>query len=157
MRIGHGHRNLRRLAMVKTKITYEGDLRTTAHHGPSGAEFQTDAPVDNNGKGESFSPTDLVGVALGSCILTVMGIVAARIGVDLTGATANVEKSMVADPKRRIGTLEVHVTIPGAVSEIDRKKLERAAKTCPVHKSLHPDIHAPINFVWGASLIDPEL
>jgi len=105
--------------MVKTKITYEGELRTTAHHGPSGAEFVTDAPVDNHGKGESFSPTDLMGVALGSCVLSVMGIVANRIGVDLSGET-------------------------------DRKKLERAAKTCPVHKSLHPDIDAPINFEWSA-------
>lgn len=134
--------------MVKTTLTYEGGLRTTAQHGPSGAEFQTDAPVDNNGKGESFSPTDLVGVALGSCILTVMGIVADRIGVDLTGATAEVEKSMVADPKRRIGELVVRLNLPGGVSEKDRKKLERAALTCPVHKSLHPDIVAPISFDW---------
>jgi putative redox protein len=134
--------------MVKTKITYEGGLRTTTHHGPSGAEFQTDAPVDNNGKGESFSPTDLVGVALGSCILTVMGIVADRMDVDLTGATADVEKTMVTDPIRRIGALKVRVTIPVVVRETDRKKLERAAKTCPVHKSLHPDIDAPIAFEW---------
>lgn len=136
--------------MVKTKITYEGGLRTTTHHGPSGAEFQTDAPVDNNGKGESFSPTDLVGVALGSCILTVMGIVADRMDVDLTGATADVEKSMVADPIRRIGKLDVRLTLPGGISEKHRKKLERSARTCPVHKSLHPDIEAPISFRWGA-------
>lgn len=136
--------------MVKTTITYQGGLRTSAQHGPSGAEFHTDAPVDNNGKGESFSPTDLVGVALGSCVLTVMGIVADRIGVDLSGATANVEKSMVADPKRRIGELNVKLKLPGGISERDRKKLERAALTCPVHKSLHPDIDAPIIFVWGA-------
>jgi len=135
--------------MVKTTITYQGGLRTCAHHGPSGAEFQTDAPVDNNGKGESFSPTDLVGVALGSCILTVMGIVADRIGVDLSGSTANVEKSMVADPKRRIGELKLQLNLPGTVSEKDRKKLERAALTCPVHQSLHPDVKLPISFEWG--------
>ena len=136
--------------MVKTTITYQGGLRTAAQHGPSGAEFQTDAPVDNNGKGESFSPTDLVGAALGSCILTIMGIVAERMGVDLAGARATVEKTMVADPKRRIGALTVHLSLPADVSETDRKKLERAALTCPVHQSLHPDINAPIEFGWGA-------
>jgi putative redox protein len=135
--------------MVKTTITYEGGLRTTTHHGLSGAEFQTDAPVDNNGKGESFSPTDLVGVALGSCILTVMGIVADRMDVDLTGATADVEKTMVTDPIRRIGKLDVRLTLPGGISDKHRKKLERAARTCPVHKSLHPEIDAPIEFGWG--------
>jgi putative redox protein len=135
--------------MVKTTITYQGGLRTAAQHGPSGAAFQTDAPVDNNGKGESFSPTDLVGAALGSCILTIMGIVAERMGVDLTGATASVEKSMVAEPKRRIGALKAHIIVPAKVSESDQRKLERAALTCPVHQSLHPDIHAPITFEWG--------
>lgn len=138
--------------MVETIVTYQGGLRTAARHGPSAAEIHTDAPVDNNGQGESFSPTDLVGAALGSCILTIMGIVADRIGVDLSGATANVEKSMVADPKRRIGALRVHLSLPAGVSDTDRKKLERGALTCPVHQSLHPDIDAPIVFEWGARL-----
>ena len=135
--------------MVKTTLTYQGELRTAAKHGPSGAEFHTDAPVDNNGKGESFSPTDLVGTALGSCLLTIMGIVADRIDVDLSGATANVEKSMVADPKRRIGELKVTIKLPGGISEANQKKLERAALTCPVHQSLHPDVKLPIAFEWG--------
>ena len=135
--------------MVKTTITYQGGLRTAAQHGPSGAKFHTDAPVDNNGKGESFSPTDLVGTALGSCILTMMGIVAERMGVDLSGAAANVEKTMVADPKRRIGELKLHVTLPVNLPEKDQRKLEHIALTCPVHKSLHPDIKLPITFEWG--------
>ena len=135
--------------MVKTTLIYEGGLRTAARHGPSGAEFHTDAPVDNNGKGESFSPTDLVGTALGSCILTMMGMFAARIGVDFSGASASVEKSMVADPKRRIGELRVHVIVPTHVLDADQKKLEKIALTCPVHKSLHPDVKLPITFEWG--------
>lgn len=135
--------------MVKTKITYQGGLRTAAHHGPSGSEFLTDAPVDNNGKGESFSPTDLVGTALGSCILTVMGIAAERMGLDMSGAEATVEKSMVADPKRRIGELKVNIHMPSGLSEKDRQRLERIALSCPVHQSLHPDIKLPITFVWG--------
>ena len=136
--------------MVKINIEYQSNLRCGATHGPSGTRLYTDAPVDNNGKGESFSPTDLVGTALGSCILTVMGIVAERIGVDMAGASAEVEKIMIVDPKRRIGELKLRISVPGPVSEKDRKKLERTALSCPVHKSLHPDIKMPITFVWDA-------
>lgn len=135
--------------MVKTTVTYQGGLRTAAKHGPSGAAFHTDAPVDNNGKGESFSPTDLVGTALSSCMLTIMGIAADRLGVDLTDATARVEKTMVANPKRRIGALKVHIIVPATVSDKDQKTLERAALTCPVHQSLHPDIELPVTFEWA--------
>ena len=135
--------------MVKTTVTYQGELRTAAEHGPSGTQLLTDAPVDNNGKGQSFSPTDLVGTALGSCILTMMGIVAERIGVDLSKAVANVEKIMVAAPTRRIGELKVHIVVPNKVSEKDQIKLEHVALTCPVHQSLHPDIKLPITFEWG--------
>lgn len=135
--------------MVKSTITYEGELACVAEHGPSGATFNTDAPVDNNGRGLNFSPTDLVGAALGSCILTVMGILARRLEVDMTGASANVEKEMVADPVRRIGELRVKVTMPAGISPENQKKLERAAHTCPVHKSLHPDVKMPIEFDWG--------
>lgn len=135
--------------MVKTTITYQGGLRTEAQHGPSGAQFHTDAPVDNNGKGQSFSPTDLVGTALGSCILTVMGIFAERIGVDLSNAVANVEKTMVADPTRRIGALEVQIIVPNEVSEEDREKLEHVARTCPVYESLNSEIKMPITFEWS--------
>lgn len=136
--------------MVKSTITYEGELRCTAEHGPSGTAIHTDAPKDNHGKGESFSPTDLVATALGSCILSVMGILARRLDVDLTGATASVEKEMVKDPARRIGRLTVKIHVPGPVSEEHQKMFERAALTCPVHKSLHPDVQMPITFDWAS-------
>ena len=135
--------------MVKSRVTYQGDLRCEATHEPSGSRIHTDAPKDNQGKGESFSPTDLVATALGSCILTVMGIVADRRGIDLSGAYAEVDKHMIADPVRRIGRLNVQIVVPGSVTPEDQKILERAAHTCPVHKSLHPDIDTPIVFEWG--------
>jgi len=134
--------------MVQIDVRYEGGLHTVAVHGPSRAELTTDAPVDNHGRGESFSPTDLVATALGTCMLTVMGIVAERHGWSLEGATARVEKSMVADPVRRIGTLEVVLRMPGGLPEEARRTLERTAHTCPVHKSLHPDIEVPLRFDW---------
>ena len=101
--------------MVQTIVTYTGELGCTAAHGPSGRTLQTDAPKDNNGKGESFSPTDLVATALGTCMLTVMGIAARRLGVDMTGAKATVDKGMVADPLRRIGRLSVQIRIPAGI------------------------------------------
>lgn len=97
--------------MVKTITMYEGGLRCSMVHEPSGAQFSTDAPVDNNGKGESFSPTDLVGAALAGCMSTIMGIVAARKGIKLEGMTVEVGKHMNADP-RRIGKLEVVISVP---------------------------------------------
>lgn len=135
--------------MVSISLTYEGDLHCEAVHDPSGAVLTTDAPKDNQGRGESFSPTDLVATALGGCILTVMGILARRLEVDISGATAHVEKIMATTPPRRIGDLRVKVQMPAGISEETRKKLERAAHTCPVHKSLHTDINAPIEFSWG--------
>ena len=135
--------------MVTTTITYDGALNCTAVHGPSSASINTDAPKDNHGKGENFSPTDLVASALGSCILTVMGILAKRLEIDIAGATATVEKEMASAPERRIGALRVLVRVPHNISEDDRVKFERAAHTCPVHKSLHPDIEMPIDFEWG--------
>ena len=135
--------------MVQSTITYLGDLHCSAVHGPSGTSLDTDAPKDNQGRGESFSPTDLVSAALGTCILTVMGITARRLGVDMSGASASVDKTMVADPARRIGELSVRIAVPTAVSTEDQAKLERAALTCPVHKSLHPDVQMPITFEWG--------
>lgn len=136
--------------MVKIRAVYEGGLRCRATHGPSNATFPTDAPVDNHGKGESFSPTDLVATALGTCMLTTMGIVADRHGWDLTGATVDVEKGMVADPTRRIGRLAVVLRIPTELDERARQTLENAALTCPVHKSLRPEVEMPIEFAWGA-------
>ncbi len=137
---------------VEINIVYEGQLRCAATHGPSGATLATDAPVDNHGKGESFSPTDLVATALGACVMTIMGIVAERNQIDLAGTRIRVTKEMVQQPTRRIGRLPVTVTIPAdkaaKVIDADRTKLETAARHCPVHQSLHPDIDSPIEFVW---------
>src|SRR5579871_4224192 len=135
--------------MVSIALEYQGDLHCKAVHGPSGTELTTDAPKDNQGLGESFSPTDLVATALGSCMLTVMGIMARTLGVDITSAKAHVEKEMANAPVRRIGKLTVTLTMPAGISDENKVKLERAAHTCPVHKSLHPDVQMPIEFVWG--------
>ncbi len=135
--------------MVSIQFEYQGDLHCKAVHGPSGTELQTDAPKDNQGRGESFSPTDLVATALGTCVLTTMGILARTLSLDITGATATVEKEMTTSPPRRIASLALEVHIPQALSADDKLKLERAAHTCPVHRSLHPDVKAPITFTWG--------
>ena len=135
--------------MVRIEMVYEGDLHCRAVHGPSGTALSTDAPKDNQGRGESFSPTDLVATALGTCILTTMGIQARPLGLNIDGATASVEKEMTAEGPRRIARLAVRVNVPHALGETDRLKLERAAHTCPVHRSLHPDVQAPIDFTWG--------
>lgn len=135
--------------MVTIQTRYQGELRTQATHGPSQTVLVTDAPVDNQGKGESFSPTDLVATALGTCMLTTMGIVAKRHGWALEGATATVEKHMVADPERRIGMLTVAIRVPGIFGEKERTILERTALTCPVHKSLSPKVEIPVTFQWG--------
>lgn len=134
--------------MVQIELSYEGDLRVKAVHGPSGTTLVTDAPVDNHGKGESFSPTDLVATALGACIITIMGIVAERHKIDLRGTKITVKKHMVNEPFRRIGSLDVHLKIPNVKEERDRKMLEKAASTCPVHRSLHPDVKQEISFEW---------
>lgn len=127
---------------VEIEMVYQGDLRCHATHGPSKNTVITDAPVDNGGKGAAFSPTDLVATATGACMLTIMGLVAQRNGMDLNGTCVHVVKDMVADPVRRIGTLTVKITLPvgRSFSADDRAKLERAAKTCPVKQSLHPDV-----------------
>lgn len=137
---------------VEINIEYEGQLRCRAEHGPSHAQLTTDAPLDNHGKGESFSPTDLVATGLGACVMTVMGIIAERHKMDITGTRVHVTKNMIQEPVRRIGELLVTVTIPAgkaaALSAADRSRLETAAKHCPVHQSLHPDIKAPIEIVY---------
>jgi len=135
--------------MVSIQFEYQGDLHCKAVHGPSGKELETDAPVDNQGRGESFSPTDLVATALGSCMLTIMGILARTLNIDIDGATATVGKEMTATLPRRISRLAVKIHVPKALSAEDREKFIRAAHTCPVHKSLHPDIEIPIEFTWG--------
>jgi putative redox protein len=134
--------------MVSIQLKYEGDLHCTATHGPSGTVLATDAPKDNHGRGESFSPTDLVATALGSCMLTIMGIQARTLGINLDGAIATVEKEMTATLPRRIARLAVRIHVPRPISMVNREKLMRAAHTCPVHKSLHPDIEIPIEFTW---------
>jgi putative redox protein len=133
--------------MVTINATYQGDLCCTAVHGPSSAQLQTDAPKDNEGLGRFFSPTDLVATALATCILTTMGIVARRRGIDLKGASAVVEKHMNATP-RRIGRLPVVLKVGGTYTDEQKQVLEHAAHHCPVHKSLHPDIDASITFEW---------
>jgi putative redox protein len=134
--------------MVAIQLEYQGDLHCKAVHTPSGTELSTDAPKDNQGRGESFSPTDLVATALGSCILTIMGILARTLNIDIAGTTATVEKEMTTTPPRMIKSLSVKIHVPHSVSPENKQKLERAAHTCPVHKSLHPDIEAPIEFTW---------
>jgi len=130
------------------KVAYKGDLRTECMH-ESGTVIETDAPKDNQGKGECFSPTDLFAVSLASCMLTLMGMQAKKLGIDLKGASAEVEKEMVSSPMRRVGKLIVRFRIPVAPNPEARAKLEQAALTCPVHASLHPDIRQEIDFVWG--------
>jgi len=132
--------------MVKTTIEYEGGLRCVATHGPSGKQLGTDAPVDNHGRGESFSPTDLVAVALGTCMATVMGIYAQHKGIDLRGMKVEVTKEMSQTSPRRIARLASVIWFPAGVEEDALKNLERAALTCPVHQSLHPDIEKPVEF-----------
>src|SRR3954451_11522980 len=110
--------------MVEISTTYQGQLRCTAVHGPSGNQLTTDAPKDNMGKGEAFSPTDLVATALATCVLTTMGIVAQRNNLDMTGATAKVTKEMVTTPPRRIGRLALTVRMPVKLSEEDQRRLE---------------------------------
>ena len=135
--------------MVEIQIAYQGNLRCSARHVDSGVTLLTDAPKDNMGNGESFSPTDLVATALGTCMLTIMGIAAQRMEVDLSGATAVVTKEMSQAPIRRIARLAVTLRVPARLTEEQRQKLQNAAMTCPVHKSLHPDVQTPINFQWA--------
>ncbi|MCB2047730.1 MAG: OsmC family protein [Novosphingobium sp.] len=134
--------------MVAITLAYLGDLHCEAVHGPSRTVLATDAPADNGGKAESFSPTDLVATALGTCVLTVMGLKAKAMGVDIAGMTATVEKEMAAAP-RRIGKLATKIHGPGGLSDEACKQLEQAARTCPVHQSLSAEMERPIEFVWG--------
>ena len=133
---------------MTSKVTYLGDLRTESTHLKSGDSFFTDAPTDNNGKGEAFSPTDTVATGLASCMITVMGIKARDMGVDMTGTTAHVTKTMASEP-RRISKIEVVLEFPFEADDKTRKILERIANTCPVHYSLHPDIEKDITFNWN--------
>jgi len=129
-------------------IEYTGDLRTTVLHEPSGTVIQTDAPTDNQGKGECFSPTDLCATALGSCIITTIGIKGLQKGWDITGSKVKVEKIMSSDTPRRIGQLNVEVRIPDRFSDQDKKHMVNIAHACPVHQSLHPDVLLNVSLDW---------
>jgi uncharacterized OsmC-like protein len=134
---------------MTSKVVYEGDLRTTATHIKSGTVIETDAPLDNQGKGERFSPTDLVATALATCMVTIMGIAARTHSIDIVGVTCDIEKIMASDP-RRIGEIKVQVSFPdpGRYSDKEKKILEHAALTCPVFLSLHPDLKKTVSFNW---------
>ena len=134
--------------MVEIEIDYQGELRCHGVHGPSGCELSTDAPADNQGKGESFSPTDLVATALGTCVGTIMGIYAERHGLDLRGMKIIVEKHMSEDAPRRIMRLPVTIDVPIALDEKHRTAIENAAHNCPVHHSIRADIDAPLMFSY---------
>lgn len=138
--------------MVEIEIAYRGQLRCTAKHGPSGMTLMTDPPVDNKGRGEAFSPTDLVATALGTCMLTLMGMRAEERSCSLDGAGVIVRKHMTTSGPRRIATLEVSVSVPRGddLSDADRQVLEHAAHTCPVRLSILDAIHVPVTFTWGS-------
>lgn len=133
---------------VEIKGKYLGDLRVELTHGPSGSVLETDAPKDNQGKGSRFSPTDLVCAALASCMITIMGIVARRDGINLEGLTFRAEKHMNQNP-RRIGKIVIEFNMPRGLTSEQKKKLENAAHTCPVHHSLLPEIEKDIKFVYS--------
>ncbi len=135
---------------VEMTIAYEGQLLCRATHGPSGTVLCTDAPLDNGGRATSFSPTDLMVTAVGTCILTIMGLIAQQHNLDLRGTTMRVVKEMIAEPVRRIGALQIAITLPKglALSADDRACLERAAQTCPAKQSLHPDVAVTVTYEY---------
>ena len=133
--------------MATSKVTYLGYLRTSSIHLQSGSEIISDAPIDNNGKGEAFSPTDTVANGLASCMFTMMGIKARDMEIDLSGSTAEVAKIMAVDP-RRISEIHVTFNFNALVDEKSKTILERIGNTCPVHYSLHPDIKKVIVYNW---------
>lgn len=134
--------------MITSKVTYLGNLRTSSVHIKSGSEILSDAPVDNNGRGETFSPTDMVANALAACMITIMGIKAADLDIELTGSTAEVTKIMQQEP-RKIAKIEVVLNMQSNNTDAkNRTILERSAMTCPVFLSLHPDIDKSIRFIW---------
>ena len=133
--------------MSTSKITYKNNLRTEAQHIASGQKIITDAPLDNNGKGEAFSPTDLVATALASCMITIMAIAAEKNGINISETSASVKKIMGTNP-RTISDIVVEIKMSKDLALKDRKRLEKAALACPVHKSLHPDMNKEITFSY---------
>ena len=134
--------------MVKTTIQFAGKLKSTLTHGPSGVQINTAAPIDNNGDGSSFSPTDLMASAALSCVMTIMGIAANKKGIDLQGMSGSVEKHMLSNP-RRIGKLVIEITIPLLIENDDKKVIETAGLNCPVFKSIHPDLEKIVTFNYS--------
>jgi len=132
--------------MVRIDIVYEGELHTEARHEPSGARVVTDAPVDNRGRGEAFSPTDLLAAALGACMTTIMGITARDRGWSIEGARVRVEKHMVQAPVRRVGRLRVELSLPRSLDAEQLAVLESAARGCPVCRSLSPEVELDVEF-----------
>jgi putative redox protein len=142
---------------MTSTVIYEGELRTVARHNASGTQIETDAPVDNQGKGERFSPTDLVATALGTCMLTIMGMKARDLEVNLKGTRIEIQKIMKADPRRISGiSLTFHLPSGLHLSEKNRIILQRAAETCPVMYSIHPDIDVQLYFNWQ-TVAEPSL
>jgi len=141
--------------MVRIDLEYEGGLHTRARHAPSGAELATDAPVDNHGKGESFSPTDLLATSLGTCMVTVMGIAADKEGIELDGTKLVVQKSMTTAAPRKVARLEVELVVSSerarAIPAVMRERLEAIGERCPVRLSLSPEIEVVTRYVWGSS------
>ena len=134
--------------MVTIDVEYSGGLRCKATHGPSGQTLNTDAPVDNHGKGEHFSPTDLVATALGACMATIMGILADREQIDLTGLKMTVTKEMTPQPPRRIARIGLTIHMPAGLTDAHKTLFEDAARHCPVKQSLHPDVETAIEFIY---------
>lgn len=133
---------------VRSTVEYRGEKSCEVKHEPSDSSFLTDAPKDNNGQGRWFSPTDLAGASMGSCMLTIMAMAAEKIGIELKGTKVTVDKEMRANP-RRIAKLTVNFYLP-KIDPLHQTTLEHAALTCPVKHSLHPDIEVPVNFHWGS-------
>jgi len=134
--------------MVQMTVKYEGSLRCKVTHEPSGGSFQTDAPVDNNGKGEAASPTDLCAAALGSCMATIIGMQMEKLGYDLTGMRVEVQKEMSSYKPRRIIRLSTDIWLPAKLDAKEKRTVELAAKGCPVHHSLSSEIDKPTRFHW---------
>jgi putative redox protein len=135
---------------MTSTIVYQGQLRTSATHLQSQSVIESDAPTDNHGKGERFSPTDLLATSLGSCMLTIMGIKAGEMNINLDGTKADIQKHVKADP-RRVSGIDIIITFPSTLSLSDKEKtiLKNAALACPVAKSLHPDLEQKVEFIWN--------
>jgi len=133
---------------VEITGSYTGDLKMELHHGPSGMPLTTAAPRDNLGDGSSFSPTDLLAASLGSCMVTTMAIVARREGIPFDRAEFVLEKHMTPQPPRRVDAIPVTIRLPASLAEEQRRKLEEAARTCPVHRSLLPEIRREVRFIY---------